>query len=90
MRYIVYLAAVVMLLGLTGPTPAFAAHHGSPWQYDTYVPMTFAGYGIEPRRVARRVETVDLAPKLSAVFELKPPSGAAGKTLAEVLAVTRP
>jgi len=86
MRYIVYLAAVVMLLGLTGPTPAFAAHHGSPWQYDTYVPMTFAGYGIEPRRV----ETVDLAPKLSAVFELKPPSGAAGKTLAEVLAVTRP
>ena len=62
-----------------------ASHHGSPWSYDTFVPLIFAGYGIAPNNVARRVETVDLAPTLSAVLGLKPPSGAAGSPLEEVL-----
>jgi len=66
------------------------SHHGSPWAYDTYVPLIFAGYGLEPRRVARRVETVDLAPTLSAILELKPPSGAAGVPLKEVLTHSNP
>jgi predicted AlkP superfamily pyrophosphatase or phosphodiesterase len=67
-----------------------AAHHGSPWRYDTFVPLIFAGYGLTPRRIARRVETVDLAPTLSAILGLKPPSGAAGAPLEEVLAATGP
>jgi len=62
-----------------------AAHHGSPWRYDTFVPMIFAGAGLAPRRVARRVATVDLAPTLSALLGLKPPSGAEGRPLPEVL-----
>jgi predicted AlkP superfamily pyrophosphatase or phosphodiesterase len=66
------------------------SHHGSPWNYDTFVPLIFAGYGLEPRRVARRVETVDLAPTLSAILELKPPSGAAGVPLEEVLTPSNP
>ena len=66
------------------------SHHGSPWAYDTYVPLIFAGYGLEPRRVARRVETVDLAPTLSAILEFKPPSGAAGVPLKEVLTHSNP
>ena len=53
-----------------------ASHHGSPWSYDTYVPMIIAGPGIEPARVGRRVETVDLAPTLAAYLGIKPPSGA--------------
>ncbi len=64
-------------------------HHGSPWRYDTFVPLVFAGYGLEPRRVARRVETVDLAPTLSALLGIKPPSGSAGALLEEVLAAKR-
>ena len=27
-----------------------ASTHGSPWRYDTHVPIVFAGPGIEPRR----------------------------------------
>ena len=62
-----------------------AAHHGSPWNYDTYVPMIFAGNGLDGRRVARRVETVDLAPTLAALLGTKPPSGSVGKPLTEVI-----
>ncbi|WP_269581200.1 alkaline phosphatase family protein [Roseibium sp. Sym1] len=62
-----------------------ASHHGSPWSYDTYVPMIFAGPGIKPARVGRRVETVDLAPTLAAYLGIKPPSGARGLVLPEIL-----
>jgi predicted AlkP superfamily pyrophosphatase or phosphodiesterase len=62
-----------------------AAHHGSPWPYDTFVPMIFAGNGLEGRRVGRRVETVDLAPTLAALLGTKPPSGSVGKPLTEVI-----
>ncbi len=63
-----------------------AATHGSPWQYDTYVPIVFAGAGLSPQTVDRRVYTVDIAPTLSALFQTKPPSGSVGILLHEVLA----
>ncbi|MFD0980617.1 alkaline phosphatase family protein [Tropicimonas aquimaris] len=59
--------------------------HGSPWRYDTFVPIMFAGYNVEPRQVARRAHTVDIAMTLSAVAGTRPPSGAAGEVLLEVL-----
>jgi len=40
--------------------------HGSPWAYDTHVPVIWMGPGIEPARIARRVETVDVAPTIAA------------------------
>lgn len=60
------------------------AHHGSPWRYDTFVPIVFAGYRLRPQNVDRRVETIDVAPTLSAILGIKPPSGAAGGVLVEV------
>ena len=62
-----------------------ASTHGSPWRYDTYVPLLFAGPGIRPQQVARRVYTVDVAPTLAAYLGIKPPSGSEGQPLAEVL-----
>jgi predicted AlkP superfamily pyrophosphatase or phosphodiesterase len=62
-----------------------ASSHGSPWRYDTFVPVVFAGFRIPARRVYRRVHTVDVAPTLSAILKVKPPSGSAGSILAEVL-----
>ncbi len=59
--------------------------HGSPWRYDTFVPVLFAGFGLEPRKVSRRINTVDVAVTLSSVAETRPPSGAAGEILSEVL-----
>jgi predicted AlkP superfamily pyrophosphatase or phosphodiesterase len=62
-----------------------AAMHGSPWRYDTHVPLIFAGPGIPARRVHRHVSTVDVAPTLAALLGMSPPSSAAGATLVEVL-----
>jgi hypothetical protein len=62
-----------------------AATHGSPWRYDTFVPMVFAGWTVPPLQVSRRVHTVDLAPTLSRLLGIKPPSGAAGTVLVEVM-----
>ncbi len=65
-----------------------ASTHGSPWNYDTYVPIVFAGAGLESQTVDRRVHTVDIAPTLSALMNIKPPSGSAGDVLREVTAST--
>jgi predicted AlkP superfamily pyrophosphatase or phosphodiesterase len=62
-----------------------AVTHGSPWRYDTYVPVIFAGYGLEPQTVKRRIHTVDVAITLSNLVGALPPSGAAGEVLLEVL-----
>ncbi|MGI9263827.1 MAG: alkaline phosphatase family protein, partial [Gammaproteobacteria bacterium] len=62
-----------------------ASTHGSPWRYDTYVPIVFAGAGLTPRTVERRVQTVDVAVTLSTYMGIKPPSGSAGTPLTEVL-----
>lgn len=62
-----------------------AAAHGSPWRYDTYVPVFFAGSGIGPAKVQRAVTPYDIAPTLAARLRMKPSSGAFGNPLEEVL-----
>jgi hypothetical protein len=62
-----------------------AVVHGSPWRYDTFVPIIFAGNGIKPQTVSRRVHTVDVALTLATLVGSKPPSGAAGEVLLEVV-----
>jgi predicted AlkP superfamily pyrophosphatase or phosphodiesterase len=62
-----------------------AATHGSPWNYDTYVPIVFAGAGLNAQFVDRAVRTVDVAVSLSAFMSIKPPSGAVGSVLVEIL-----
>ena len=61
-----------------------ASTHGSPWKYDTYVPIVFAGAGLDAEMVTRKVHTVDIAPSLSAYVGTKPPSGTVGDILAEI------
>ena len=61
-----------------------AATHGSPWRYDTYVPLIFLGAGIPGQRVTRPVQTVDVALTLSLLIGAKPPSGSVGVPLSEV------
>lgn len=61
-----------------------ASTHGSPWRYDTYVPIVFAGMGLKPGKVYRQVQTVDLATTLAAYIGVKPPSGSVGQVLTEI------
>jgi hypothetical protein len=62
-----------------------AANHGGPWKYDTFVPVVFAGSDIKAMRINRQVEPKDIAPTLSAILEIKPPSGSSGSPLVEVM-----
>jgi predicted AlkP superfamily pyrophosphatase or phosphodiesterase len=62
-----------------------ASTHGSPWRYDTYVPVFFAGHGIKPEIVSRPVTPYDIASTLSAMLGAKPPTGSIGKPLNETL-----
>lgn len=62
-----------------------ASTHGSPWRYDTFVPVIFAGAGLPSVTVSRPVTPYDVAPTLAAYLGMKPPSGAIGIPLPEVL-----
>ncbi|MBW2010823.1 MAG: alkaline phosphatase family protein [Deltaproteobacteria bacterium] len=59
--------------------------HGSPWRYDTYVPIIFAGKNIKARHISRLVHPVDIVSTLAACTGAKPPSGAVGCPLVEVM-----
>jgi len=62
-----------------------AGMHGSPWRYDTHVPVIFAGIDIENRTVHRLVHPVDVAPTMSALLGMTAPGSASGTILPEVL-----
>lgn len=59
--------------------------HGSPWQYDSYVPLLFVSANFKAQSITRMVYTTDIAPTLSALLRIKPPSAAVGEPLSEVL-----
>jgi hypothetical protein len=58
--------------------------HGAPWSYDSHVPVIWMGPGIEHGRIARRVETVDVAPTIAAYLGVKYPSGTRGRVMTEI------
>ena len=58
------------------------ATHGSPHPYDTQVPILMYGPAwVKAGRIDARVEVVDIAPTLSRVLRVAPPSSAEGKLL---------
>ncbi len=61
-----------------------AAIHGSPWKYDTYVPIFFAGNGVPAKTINRLVNPCDIVATIAAYLEIKPPSGSVGTPLVEV------
>jgi hypothetical protein len=61
-----------------------SAMHGSPWRYDTHVPIIFMGPGIRPQTIHRRVHPVDVAPTIAALIGMTPPGSAQGSPLVEV------
>ncbi|MFA0035633.1 alkaline phosphatase family protein [Vibrio sp. 10N.261.52.A1] len=62
-----------------------ASTHGSPWKYDTHVPVIFAGYDIEAKKVSRAVTPYDIAPTLSNKLGITQPSGSIGEVLKEIV-----
>jgi hypothetical protein len=64
---------------------AVASTHGSPWRYDAFVPVMFAGAGLPASTVARAITPYDIAPTLANYLGVKQPSGAIGVPLVEVV-----
>jgi len=62
-----------------------AATHGSPWQYDSFVPVIFAGTNLRAAKVSRSITPYDIAPTIANYLGINSPSGAIGIPLLEVL-----
>jgi predicted AlkP superfamily pyrophosphatase or phosphodiesterase len=59
--------------------------HGSPYTYDTNIPMLFYGKGIKHGTSVRYHPVTDIAPTISALLSIKYPSGCTGNPAEEVL-----
>jgi predicted AlkP superfamily pyrophosphatase or phosphodiesterase len=60
--------------------------HGSPYAYDTNVPLLIMGKRwIKPGYYSQYAEVVDIAPTLANLLHVRPPSGAEGRVLTETL-----
>lgn len=55
--------------------------HGTPFSYDTHVPLMFYGRGIRPGRYDETVRTADIAATLAALLGVNTPSGSVGRIL---------
>lgn len=61
------------------------ATHGSPYDYDTHVPLIFYGPWFRTGRYDEAVRTVDIAPTLASVTGVKPSERVDGVVLARAL-----
>lgn len=60
--------------------------HGSPYAYDTNVPLMIMGKRwIKPGAYGQYAEVVDIAPTLANLLHVRPPAGAEGRVLTEAL-----
>ena len=59
--------------------------HGSPWNYDTQIPVIFFGKGIKRGEVLRRTSITDIAPTISAILGMALPNAADGRVVPEVV-----
>ncbi len=55
--------------------------HGTPFSYDTHVPVIFFGSGIRAGLYHENIRTADIAPTLAALLGVNTPSGSVGRVL---------
>ena len=61
------------------------ATHGSAYSYDTHVPTIIMGTGVKPGQYFEAATPADIAPTLSALLRITPPSNTTGRVLTEAL-----
>ncbi|MEO5569836.1 MAG: alkaline phosphatase family protein [Bacteroidia bacterium] len=59
--------------------------HGTPYEYDTHVPLIFYGWKIKSEKSDVDVKITDIAPTVSKLLGIDLPSGATGKPIKELL-----
>jgi len=55
--------------------------HGTPFSYDTHVPVIFYGRGVRAGRYDENIRVADIAPTLAALLGVNEPSGSVGRVL---------
>lgn len=67
---------------LRKPMGFYRFMHGSPWEYDSHIPMTFYGPGfITPGTHSERVHQQDVAPTLLSLVGIEPAATMSGRSL---------
>jgi arylsulfatase A-like enzyme len=64
---------------------AAGTSHGTPYDYDTHIPVIFMGAGIKPATYSRAVAPNDIAPTLSVILGVAEPGGSVGHVLSELV-----
>lgn len=59
--------------------------HGTPFGYDSHVPVIFMGPGIKPGSYNQEIQPNDIAPTLATMLSVETPSGSVGRVLGEML-----
>ena len=59
--------------------------HGSPYEYDTHVPLIFARSRFQQVKVIRKVDIADLAPTLAYLLKISASAASEGQILEEVV-----
>lgn len=67
--------------------PRSTATHGSPYSYDTHVPLIIMGTGFHAGRYAPAASPNDIAPTLARVLNIRTPDCSSGRILSEALAI---
>ena len=59
--------------------------HGSPWNYDTHVPILFFGQGVAQGEVLRHISITDIAPTIAMLVGMTMPDASSGEVVPEVI-----
>ena len=58
--------------------------HGSPFGYDTQVPLLFYGKNIKNKEVYRHIDITDIVPTLAPILNIAQPATTTGQPILEV------
>jgi predicted AlkP superfamily pyrophosphatase or phosphodiesterase len=63
--------------------------HGTPWSYDSEVPLFLYGKSIKPGLYTQSSHPIDLAPTVTSILEMGAPAMSEGKVLSEAVQLTK-
>ena len=68
-----------------GPEELLGTDHGTPYQYDTQVPIIMAGSSIRPGVYRSPASPIDITPTICSILGIAAPSGSVGRVLTEAI-----
>jgi len=63
----------------------YGTTHGTPYSYDTHVPLIFYGSGIKPGSTSEQIYITDIAPTLAMLLNIQFPNGCTGKPISALV-----